>query len=90
MPFGQAGVEPTLIVSKALSSSWDWVLVRSGGKEWARLGEGHGLDSPPHSLKDIFFQEGLGVVGQKGDRVRIGTFWWDSLALPHFLHLLYA
>lgn len=32
MPFGQAGVEPTLVVSEAVPS-WDWVLARAGGKE---------------------------------------------------------
>lgn len=37
MPFGQAGVEPTLIVSEAVPSR-DWVLVGGGGKEWAGLG----------------------------------------------------
>lgn len=34
MPFGQAGVEPALIVSEAVPSSWDWVLVEGR----ARLG----------------------------------------------------
>ena len=35
MPFGHAGVEPTLIVSEAVPSSWDWMLVEGGRKEWA-------------------------------------------------------
>lgn len=73
MPFGQAGVEPTLIVSEIVPSSWDWVLVGGGGKERAGLGYGPGLDSVPHSLTDPFFQQGLGAGGQKGDRVCTGT-----------------
>lgn len=37
MPFGQAGVEPALIVSEAVLPSWDWVLVgmvRRSGQGW--------------------------------------------------------
>lgn len=41
MPFGQAGVEPALIVSGAVPSFWDWVLV--GGQGWATV-----LGSTPH------------------------------------------
>lgn len=44
MPFGQAGVEPALIVSEAVPSFWDWVLVGGAG-----LGYSPGLNSPPHS-----------------------------------------
>lgn len=47
MPFGQAGVEPTLIVSETVPSSWDWCWL--GVEEWAGLGQGPRLDSPLHS-----------------------------------------
>lgn len=73
MPFGQAGVEPTLIVSEAGPPPGDWGLVGGGGREWAGAGSGPGLDSPPHSLTDTFFQEGLRSAGWKGDRVGTGT-----------------
>lgn len=57
-------------------SSWDWVLVGWWeGVGGARLGSRPGLSTPPPSLTDSFFQEGLGAVGQKGDRVCMGSFW---------------
>lgn len=46
---------------------------------------GSWLDCVLHSLTDAFFQEGLGAVGQKGDRVCTGSFQWGRLAWPSFL-----
>lgn len=86
MPFGQAGVEPGLIVSEAVLAFWEWVLVGMvgrSGRGWVRV-----WAWPPHPIPlphRLFFQEDLGAVGQKGDRVRIGTLRWESSAWLHGL-----
>lgn len=58
IPFGQDRVEPSLTVSEA----WQWnKVVRARAKVWPRL--------LIHSFIHPLFQEGLGTVGLKGDRV---------------------
>lgn len=86
MPFGHAGVEPTLIVSEAVPPPGIGCWLRV---EEMRAGVVRVLawDCVLHSLTDAFFQEGLGAVGQKGDRVCTGSFQWGRLAWPSFLCL---
>lgn len=62
MPFGQAGVEPALIVSEAVLSSRGWVLMGMvEGVGRAGLGSGPGLSTPlPHRLS---FSGGPGSCG---------------------------
>lgn len=53
MPFGQAGVEPALIVSEAVLSFWDWVLVGMVGRSgqgWVRVRAWPPSPSPSQTL----------------------------------------